>query len=146
MYPKLNLRKGSAIVEMAAVSIIFFMFLFGILEYCRFLFVRQVIDNATREGARYAVVRTMDDDVEARTIETVRKRCEGIENSLSDLTISVYRSDENGAPSGPANATEFGDFITVQIDGDYEPIVPSLLFLNQKLRLSAKTLMNSEAN
>lgn len=49
-------RRGAAIVEAALTLSVFLMLLFGIFEYCRYLFVLHVTDLATREGARYAAV------------------------------------------------------------------------------------------
>ena len=43
-------------VEFALVAPMFFMLLFGIIEVGRFIFYYEVLNNATREGARYAIV------------------------------------------------------------------------------------------
>jgi Flp pilus assembly protein TadG len=43
-------------VEFAIVAPIFFLLLFGIIEGGRFIFYYQTLSNATREGARYAIV------------------------------------------------------------------------------------------
>lgn len=49
-------RRGMTVVESALVLSVFLMLLFGMFEYCRFLMVLHVSNNAAREGARYAVV------------------------------------------------------------------------------------------
>ncbi|MBN9122466.1 MAG: pilus assembly protein [Planctomycetes bacterium] len=49
-------RRGMTIVESALVLSVFLLLLFGMFEYCRFLLVLHVSNNAAREGARYAVV------------------------------------------------------------------------------------------
>lgn len=49
-------RGGVSIVESALLMSIFLMFLFGILEYSRYLLVLHVSANAARDGARYACV------------------------------------------------------------------------------------------
>jgi hypothetical protein len=55
--PTLARRRGGAtMVETAVVISIFLLFIFGIFEYCRFLFMLQLTTNAAREGARYATV------------------------------------------------------------------------------------------
>src|SRR5260370_22959096 len=51
-------RRGATVVEMAFVLSIALLLLFGILEYARFVFFMHVAQNAAREGARFAVVRT----------------------------------------------------------------------------------------
>lgn len=49
-------RRGQALVEFAMVAPIFFLVLFAIIEGGRFVFVYETLNNATREGARYAIV------------------------------------------------------------------------------------------
>jgi hypothetical protein len=51
-----NRSKGQALVEFAFVAPLFFLLLFGIIEAGRFIFYYEVLNNATREGARYAIV------------------------------------------------------------------------------------------
>lgn len=47
---------GQALVEFALVAPIFFLLQFGIIEAGRFILYYQTLNNATREGARYAIV------------------------------------------------------------------------------------------
>ena len=49
-------RRGQALVEFALVAPMFFLLLFGIIEAGRFIFYYETLNNATREGARYAIV------------------------------------------------------------------------------------------
>jgi Flp pilus assembly protein TadG len=51
-----NRRRGITIVEATLVLSVFLMLLFGMFEYCRFLMVLHITNNAARDGARYAVV------------------------------------------------------------------------------------------
>src|SRR4029077_20340838 len=60
-------RPAAALVETAAVVIVFLLFLFGIFEYCRLIYVQQMVENAAREGARYAIVNTTDTNLIADT-------------------------------------------------------------------------------
>lgn len=48
--------RGQALVEFALVVPWFFLMLFGIIEAGRFIFYYETLNNATREGARYAIV------------------------------------------------------------------------------------------
>ena len=48
-------ERGVTIVESAIILLLFFMLLFGVIEAGRFLSYRQVLTNAAREGARFAV-------------------------------------------------------------------------------------------
>jgi len=47
---------GQALAEFALVAPIFFLLLFMIIEGGRFILFYQALNNATREGARYAIV------------------------------------------------------------------------------------------
>jgi Flp pilus assembly protein TadG len=48
--------RAQALVEFALVAPLFFLLLFGIIEAGRFIFYYEILNNATREGARYAIV------------------------------------------------------------------------------------------
>lgn len=49
-------RRGATTVEFALVCSVFFLFLFGVFEYCRYLLLLQTCTNAARDAARYASV------------------------------------------------------------------------------------------
>jgi hypothetical protein len=53
-------QKGLYIVEFAIVGLVFFILLFGALEFGRALFVWNTLTEATRRGARLAVVCPID--------------------------------------------------------------------------------------
>lgn len=47
---------GQALVEFALVAPLLFLLLIGVFEVARFVLFQQTLNNATREGARYAIV------------------------------------------------------------------------------------------
>lgn len=148
MIRRANRRKGTTAVETAVVGMIFFMLVFSIFEYARFVFTQQVIFQATREGARYAVVNSQDTTAVSDTQALVKTKMCGLDKNTSYYACTVFMSDSSGNSTGtglPADAG-FGTYICVQVDYDYSPIVPNLLFLNSKFRLTTKELMYSEAN
>ncbi|MCI0583916.1 MAG: pilus assembly protein [Chloroflexi bacterium] len=49
-------RAGQALTEFALVIPIFLLVLYGIIEFGRYVYTVQVLNNAAREGARYAIV------------------------------------------------------------------------------------------
>ena len=51
-----NRSHAQALVEFALVVPWFFLLLFGIIEAGQFIFYYETLSNATREGARYAIV------------------------------------------------------------------------------------------
>jgi hypothetical protein len=48
--------RGQALVEFAFVAPIFFLMLFAIIDFGRYVYYVQILNNAAREGARYAIV------------------------------------------------------------------------------------------
>jgi Flp pilus assembly protein TadG len=54
-------QRGTTTVEFALVAALFFTVLFGVLEFGRAFFVWNTLNEATRRGARVAVVSTMND-------------------------------------------------------------------------------------
>lgn len=48
--------RGQALVEFALVAPVFFLLLFAIIEGGRFILYYETLNNATREGARFAIV------------------------------------------------------------------------------------------
>jgi Flp pilus assembly protein TadG len=133
-------------VETAAVVVVFLLLIFGVLEYCRIIFFRQLLENATREGARFAVVNTNDTNLVADTQGVVTRAMGGMDAQVQNFTISVYAADSAGNPTGAPTRAQFGQHIGVEIDCDYNPVVPSFLFLGKKLHFVQKTMMYSEAN
>ncbi|MFK7766945.1 MAG: TadE/TadG family type IV pilus assembly protein [Mariniblastus sp.] len=65
----LKKRRGAAAVELAVVLPIFFLIIFGIVEFGRVMMVMQVVTNAAREGARACAVGDM-------TVAEVQTLCE----------------------------------------------------------------------
>jgi Flp pilus assembly protein TadG len=49
-------QRGATIIEFSFVLILFLMFLFGVLDFSRLLYTWNMTNEATRAGARYAVV------------------------------------------------------------------------------------------
>jgi Flp pilus assembly protein TadG len=91
MKPLRSLRKsqrGAAAVEFALVAIVFFMLLIGIVEMGRVLFTWNAAAEATRYGARVAVVCPKDDPA-------ILARMQKIMPALTAANVSV-----NYLPSG----------------------------------------------
>lgn len=74
--------RGSVAVEFALIAAIFFTLLFGAMEMSRVLFYMNTASEATRLGARVAVVCDVGDDV----VKTKMKNMLGI---LNDADINV---------------------------------------------------------
>jgi hypothetical protein len=141
-----SLRRAATTVEMAFVLGIFILFLFGLIEYCRFLYVRQMLVNASREGGRFAVVEPVTSTLEADTQARVKQYLNGLDKIHPNFKCLVYLSDTAGKNIGKASDAQFGQLIAVDLSLDYHPFLPNVLFMNNTYKLTTKCLMASEAN
>jgi hypothetical protein len=66
--PARRRRGGTVIPEVALLMAIFLMFLFGILEYSRYLFVLHILTNGARDGARFASVNVTNESLTSTVI------------------------------------------------------------------------------
>lgn len=77
--------KGASVVEFALISIIYFMVLFGIIDFGRYMFVMATISYAAQEGARTGQVGST-----ASQIVTKIQTTAGWAVTPSDLLINFY--------------------------------------------------------
>ena len=126
-------RLGAATVEFAVVVPVFFLLVFGMIEFGRMVMVQQVITNASREGARQAVL-------DGATTTEVRNAVTSYltSGSISGATITV-------SPNPPSNAA-FGDPVSVTVSVPFNQVswLPSPMFLGGKT-LTASTVMRRES-
>lgn len=108
-----NKQKGVAAVEFAIIAILFFMLLFGIIEFGRVLFTWNSAVEATRFGVRTAAVCDIGDDA-------VLSNMQKIMPSLTSGNVAV-----NYEPSGCLIST--CKRISVRIQNlSIRPIIPLL--------------------
>jgi Flp pilus assembly protein TadG len=133
-----------ALVEAAIVLNLFFLLMFGVLEYGRYVMQGQLLINAAREGARYATVST--NTLSTAQIQTyVTGYLAG--QIPANLVINVYQADPvSGANVGPWTGARTGSPIAVEITGTYQPMLPIKSILPGPVPLFAKCITFSEAN
>ncbi|VTU22045.1 Flp pilus assembly protein TadG [Variovorax sp. PBL-H6] len=104
-------HQGASTVEFALVLILFLTFLLGITDFARMLFTWNAASEATRAGARYAVV---CDDTASQALVLAKMR---------SLLPQITTIDVAWAPAGCNSATCEG--VTVTITGlNYQWISP----------------------
>ena len=138
-------RSGATAVEFAAVATVFIMLLFGIMEYCLIIYTQNVVENAAREGARYAIVNVTDTTVVTDTQTYVLTVMGGLDTKMQNYKCNVYLADANGNNIGAAGTAQFGQYVCVDVSVDYVPITPGLLKLST-ITVRSKSSMGSEAN
>jgi Flp pilus assembly protein TadG len=139
-------RRGSAVVEAAIALPMFFLMLLGILEYSRYVMVRNLADHAAREGARTAVVHSYDQTT-SQIQSLVVSRLAGQDGQLSGLAVQVYKADPaTGRNLGLWTDARFGEWIMVQVTGTYRPALPNFLQMSSTIPVKGQVMMRCEAN
>ncbi len=124
---------GAAVVEFAVLAPLLFLLIFGMIEYGRMVMVQQLITNASREGARVAILDGMtNDDVEDAVQDHV-----GGGVPILDTNVTTTPSDITTAAGGES--------VTVTVGVDFADVswLPDALWLGGK-RLSASSAMRRE--
>jgi Flp pilus assembly protein TadG len=128
-------RQGAAAVEFAIVAPLFFLMVFGMIEFGRAVMVQQVLTNASREGARVAVLdsQTPTASQVASTVTTYLQNA-----GISGATITIN-------PTEPTTAG-YGAPVTVQVQIPFASVswLPAPWFLGGNTKLRASTVMRRE--
>jgi Flp pilus assembly protein TadG len=115
--PRLN-EVGTALLEFGLVIVMFFMFVFGVMDFGRALFTYHFVSNAACEATRYAIVRgsSSTEPVTASDIESYVKSIapEGVDRD--NLIISTTWSP-NDSP---------GSTVHVQVSDNFRFMTPVL--------------------
>jgi Flp pilus assembly pilin Flp len=127
-------QRGAAAVEFAVVAPIFVLLLFGMVEYGRMVMVQQMLTNATREGARRAV---LDGTSMANVKTTVRDYLTGGHITVNDNEITVSPDPRTAAPGDPVSVSLTVPFSRVSW-------LPSPMFLGNA-NMSATSVMRRES-
>lgn len=145
-------RKGGAIVETALVLPLMLLFLFGIMEYGRYVLSVQVVTNAAREGCRYAVTHTQPVTLGGTTTGNATSDVTNavskflIGQQLSGQNIQVFQSDSQGNNLGVWTGAQPGQYICVQVTGSFQITVPKLLQFPSSIAVQGQSVMLCEGN
>ncbi len=114
---------------------VFFLMIFGMIEYGRMVMVQQVITNASREGARLAVL-------DGATYGEIEAR---VNDYLTSASIDTTSTVVEVLPDPPSSAA-FGEPITVTVEVPFSEVswLPSPMYLGGKT-LTATTVMRRES-
>ena len=112
-------ERGNAMVEFAVVAaLIFFPIVFGIIEFGRLVWARNMVSAAAREGVRYAIVHGSESGAIADSA-AVATYVAG-RTAMAPIAVTTAWSDA---------AKAAGDTVTVTVKYTYAPVVkiPGLL-------------------
>jgi Flp pilus assembly protein TadG len=163
-------------VETVFVVMVCFVFMFGLFEFGRIVYVRQLMENAARSGARVAVIIPTSSapgatettqvanavvsslGLQGATITTSQSGSNWVatithtDPGLQNLTMTIFQADSTGKSIGPWTSAPFGQNIVVQLDGDLSNLFPPFDFLPSSgaapnsTHLMTKAMMRGEAN
>jgi hypothetical protein len=117
-------QNGTSAVEFAIILFVFLVFIFAVIEFGLLLFNTQMINNATREGARAGIVVRIPrlSDTEIDTI--VRNYCEQnlvtFGSGALDIPKPLLREDPTGNPLVAGELGGFRDFLTIRVTYQYD--------------------------
>ncbi len=126
-----NRQHGLATVEFALVAVVLFMMIFGVIEVGRAFFVASALDEATRRGARMAVVCPINDPAIAQAAAFDNLLIPGLD--ASDIVVE-YLDDSNAVVANPGVAAEFITirFVRVRVVGfQHQMFIPLVTALSQ---------------
>ena len=130
-------RKGGAAIEAALLLPMTLLLIFGMIEFGLLLYNRQIITNASREGARAAIVVSDTRLTDAEIASVVDAYCQ-------DRLVTF------GTAAGPSTSTTnagpacvFGTDLTVRVTYDYDFLVLTNFGFGP-VQLEAQTVMKCE--
>ena len=138
-------RPGAAMVEFAFAFSAFVVILFALFQFCIAIFLRQVNDNAAREGARLAVVADyynpplQTSDIQAQVNAVLPTKL------FNSINVQVYLADAQGKNIGAWPSAKFGQNVVVQVTTTYSPLFPTFGIFPNTVSIDSRSMMKSEA-
>lgn len=124
---------GQAIVEFALAATVFFILLFGIIEFSRLMLMYHHLGNVAREGSRYASVHgsTSLANATAADIENYVKSISPVDPN--NVTVTTTWENPNHEPKS---------WVRVQVNYDFKFIVPILYNSNIPLESTSQMVIS----
>jgi Flp pilus assembly protein TadG len=126
-------ERGAAAVEFGIILPLLMLILFGIIEFGMIMYSREVITNASREGARTGIVQVTPKPTAGQIQAVVTNYLTGTVINPGTATISV-----TGAGLTAPNTLD------VTVTYPYNFFAPGVLGLGNTITLTAKTVMRHE--
>lgn len=111
-------RRGAVAAETAVILILLLSFIFAIFEYGRLMMNWSLMDNAAREGCRYALVNNTRPAIAAEVEALVTNYMGGQTSNFQNFTVTV--SGMRGGAALAVNDLGPGDPITVSVSGKFQ--------------------------
>ena len=136
-----NRRWGGALVETGVIIGLVAMIVFGVFEYSRLFMDWNLLNNAAREGCRYALANNTSTTITTSVTSLVNTYMAGETKDFSNWSVTV--TGTHLGVSTPVNNLEPGDPITVTVSGTYKfmNIVPFIKMPSSLVITSGVTML-----
>ena len=156
----LKKQHGASAVEFAILLPFLVLLVFGLIDFGFLMYNQQVLTNASREGARAAIVgtctyrlaNTTDEQISQIVIDycidpddPTKKRLITFASTNPDPVPDVNPSPSACTPGPGGTGLTVGDDVTVTVDWNYTFLLPSLLGYGPTKQLRANTVMKMES-
>ena len=132
---KLN-ERGAAAAEFALLLPVLLMILFGIIEFGMIMYGREVVTNATREGARAGIVQGPPKRTEPQIIAIATTYLTGTGINTANVTFTVTGEGLANPNTLTVTATYLYSFLI--------PYIPTVVGIPNPLTITAQTVMRHE--
>jgi Flp pilus assembly protein TadG len=136
-------RRGAVAVETAICLSLLLSLVFGVFEFSRLLMVRNLVNNAAREGCRYAIANNTSTTISSDVQAIATRYMIGQTFGFTNLTVSVTGTHQG--VSTPVNNLAAGDLVTVEVSGTFNflNIIP-LIRMNPSFPMESSVIMACE--
>lgn len=130
-------QRGAALVEFAIALPLLALLLFGFIEFGVLLYNKQVITNASREGAR-AAINPVPLKTPAEVEKIVKDYCDKLIyfGTLNNIIVTPSLD-----PEGAFEDRDFEDEVTIEVTWKYDFLLPSIIKLGTSTNVGAQTKM-----
>jgi Flp pilus assembly protein TadG len=126
-------ERGASAVEFAILLPVLMLILFGTIEFGMVMYSREILTNASREGARAGIVQ--------QTPKLTQGQIEGVvTNYLTNTGIDPANVTVSVAGAGGV----FPNNLTVSTSYPYQFFAPGILGLGNSITLTTQTVMRHE--
>jgi hypothetical protein len=137
-------RRGVSAAEAALALPLFIVLVAGLVDGGRYFMLRQLLDNAVREGARLAIVSAGSFTSEQIASEVAGRLDAG---TFPHLQVEVYLADAaTGDKIGEWSDALWGDCIAVRATADYVSLLPTFSGMPGNGTIRATCTMYCEGN
>jgi Flp pilus assembly protein TadG len=126
-------ERGASAVEFALLSPLLMLILFGTIEFGMVMYSREVLTNASREGARAGIIQQTPKPTQGQIEAVVTNYLTNTGINPANVTVSV---------TGAGGV--FPNNLTVSTSYPYQFFAPGILGLGNSITLTTQTVMRHE--